>query len=90
MFLSSSFAAPSYLPTSRWKLHSFAAELRYLLSDSMSGVDVEQDGECLVLTGHVASEPVRKELCKLAHELAFGVPVLCMVAVLAKPGLTLV
>lgn len=90
MFLSSLLPVHSYLPTSRWKLHSLAAELRYTLTGSMRDVEVELDGERLLLTGYVASESIRRDLCQLAQDMAFDVPVICMVAVVAEPGLRLV
>ncbi|WP_137133176.1 BON domain-containing protein [Rhizobium sp. FKY42] len=84
MFLSSSLSVPSFFSTSCWKLHSLAAELRYALSGQFDEVTITQDGRHIVLTGYVASEELRGEVCRLAHELASGVPVLCMLAVLTE------
>lgn len=90
MFLSSSQTTASYFPTSCWKLHSLAAELRYALCGSVREVEVEQDGRYVVLSGYVRSEEARTEVCRLAHELAFGVPVMCMVVVMAEASAVLI
>ncbi|MBB4145059.1 hypothetical protein [Rhizobium rhizoryzae] len=89
MFLSSSLSVPSFFSTSCWKLHSLAAELRYSLSGQFEEVEIAQDGQHIVLTGYVASEDLRREVCHMAHELAAGVPVLCMLAVLTETNMIL-
>ncbi|MCJ8507842.1 hypothetical protein MUU53_07935 [Rhizobium lemnae] len=67
--------------------YSLAAELRYALSGQFEEVEIAQDGQHIVLTGYVASEDLRREVCRMAHELAAGVPVLCMLAVLAETSM---